>query len=181
MIEVLDNFVSENTREALYMLCVTTDYKIGWDDSSTFEHRQYPCLHHSLSDAEWNDLNFKESIQNKPKWQELTKDLIYTESVINLATHASIQFPHTHGSMKVLTYYINPEWKPEFYGETIFYDETLTDSNAVIMYKPNRAVFFNGEHPHSIRPSSHLAPSYRFTLSVFYRERNFIDETKNST
>ena len=181
MVEILDNLVTESAREQLYMLCVTTDYKIGWDDTSTFENRQYPCLHHTITDSEWNDLHFRANIIDKERWHDLTSDLIYAEATINLATHASVQFPHTHGSYKVLTYYINPTWLPEFYGETIFYNETCTDSEAVVMYKPNRGVFFDGTTPHSIRPSSHLAPSYRFTLSVFFRERNFIEETKNST
>ena len=181
MIEVIDNLVSEHTREQLYMLCATTSYKIGWDDTTTFENRQYPCLHHTLSFSEWTELNFIDNILQREKWDILTKNLTFQEATINLATHASVQFPHTHGAQQVLTYYLNPEWRPEFYGETIFYDETKTESTAVVMYKPNRGVFFNGEQPHSIRPSSHLAPTYRFTLSVFFRERNFIEETKNST
>ena len=106
-------------------------------------------------------------------------DLSFDEATINLATPSSIQFPHTHGSSTVLTYYINPEWKNEYYGETIFYDDTLNESIRAVLYKPNRAVLFSGKTPHSIRPASHVAPSYRFSLSIFYKEKNFIEKAKN--
>ena len=70
-----------------------------------------------------------------------------------------MQFPHTHGNSTVFTYYINPEWKNEFYGETIFYNPTLTESISSVLYKPNRGILFDGNIPHSIRPASHIAPS----------------------
>ena len=52
MIKVFDNTVMENTREQLYMFCASTDYQIGWGDVSTFETRQYPCLHHTMTPQE---------------------------------------------------------------------------------------------------------------------------------
>ena len=43
MIEIYDSVLIESHREQLYMFSITTNYKIGWDDTATFEHRQYPC------------------------------------------------------------------------------------------------------------------------------------------
>ena len=65
--------------------------------------------------------------------------------------------------------------------ETIFYNDSLTESIKTALYDPNGAVIFNGNIPHSIRPASHIAPSYRFSLSVFFRQMNFIEEAKNSS
>ena len=46
MIKVYDNVLPEVVREQLYMLAINTNYQIGWEDTSTFENKQYPCLHH---------------------------------------------------------------------------------------------------------------------------------------
>ena len=62
MIEVFDDVLMEDTREALYMFSSSTDYQIGWGDVSTFETRQYPCLHHTMTDKEWETSKFIPSI-----------------------------------------------------------------------------------------------------------------------
>ena len=70
--EIFDNVLSENHREHIYVFCVTAQYEIGWDDSATFEHRQYPCLHHSLTDDEWKELDFINGIQDPQVRYRLT-------------------------------------------------------------------------------------------------------------
>ena len=179
-VEVFDNAILEDTREALYMFCASTDYEIGWGDVSTFETRQYPCLHHTLTQAEWQTSNFIESIVNT-NLIDAIDGLMFDSATINLSFPSSIQFPHTHGSSKVLVYYINPDWRNEYYGETIFYDNSMNEATQSILYKPNRAILFDGDTPHSIRPSSHIAPQYRFTLGIFFKQPNFIEEAKNNT
>ena len=180
MIEIHDNALTESHREQVYMFSIMTEYKIGWDDTATFEHRQYPCLHHTLTSKEWKELDIINGLQDKELKHKLT-DLSFDEATINLATPASMQFPHTHGSSTILNYYINPEWKNEYYGETLFYDEFAEEVIHTSIYKPGRCVLFDGRTPHSIRPSSHVAPQYRFTLFVSFTKKNFIEELKNIT
>ena len=167
MIRVYDNFLEDYKREELYMMSVTTDYKIGWDDSSTIEYRQYPCFYHEVTKQEWEDLDFLNNITNIP---EELNDLTFTKAVINLVTPSAVHFPHTHQNQTVLCYYYNTEWRDEWYGETIFYNQQKSDATNVVMYKPNRAVLFKGEIPHSIRPASFIAAQYRFTLSIFFED-----------
>ena len=64
MIELFDNILTESHREPLYMFSITTNYKIGWDDTATFEHRQYPCLHHTITPSEWKELGIIEGLQS---------------------------------------------------------------------------------------------------------------------
>ena len=180
MIEIFHNVLTEDHRAEFYMHAINANYKIGWDDTATFEYRQYPCLHADISRPDWRQLDFIAGIQNEPM-KDLVKNLQFDKAVINLATPSSIQFPHTHGSSTVITYYINPEWKKEYYGETIFYDDSMTHCIGTSLYHTNSAVIFDGKIPHSIRPASHIAPSYRFSLSVFFRQKNFIEEAKNSS
>ena len=180
MIEVYDNVLEEAARDHLYMTAVNAEYKLGWEDTTGLENRQYPCLHHKLSSQEWEELNLLDALCDNTL-RKLLSNYKYENATINLATPSSIQFPHTHGqSIKVLVYYFNPEWRNEFYGETIFYDDTLSDATRTVSYKPNRAVLFDGGIPHSIRPSSIVAPAYRFTLGIFFRQLNFIEEARSS-
>ena len=89
MIEIHDNALTESHREHVYMFSIMTDYKIGWDDTATFEHRQYPCLHHTLTSKEWKELGIIDGLQDKELKHKLT-DLSFDEATINLATPASM-------------------------------------------------------------------------------------------
>jgi len=162
MIKIYDNFMTQDELSTLYSLAVTGNYSIGWDDTSTIENRQYPCLYMEFPKIEWAEL--QQYFDNCPELAGLEVQ----KGVVNLTTPSSINFRHTHGKdSRVFLYYLNPEWREEWYGETIFYGDKGED-NRVISYEPNRAVIFDGHHPHSIRPASHIAPSYRFTLSIFF-------------
>mgnify|MGYP003659996287 CR=1 FL=1 len=167
MIETFDNVFKENVRSDIYLLAITTNYQIGWDDTAVFEHRQFPCLHHRLSKQEWGQLDLISRTQNQ-QLQNKINDLKFVSATINLAVPSSIQFPHS-------------EWKNEYYGETLFYDEFGEEIIYSSIYKPGRCVLFDGKIPHSIRPSSHVAPQYRFTLFVSFTEKNFIEELKNNS
>ena len=164
MIKVYDNYMSIDDMTSIYTHAVTADYQIGWDDTSTIENRQYPCLHSDMQRIEMS--SHMHYFYDTPELE----DWNYEKAVINLVTPASINFRHTHGSDRVLCFYINPEWREEWYGETIFYNPNGQD-HQVVSYQPNRAVIFDGNLPHSIRPTSFIAPSYRFTLSVFFNKK----------
>ena len=180
MIEIYDNTLSENVRSNIYLLAITANYQIGWDDTSVFEHRQFPCLHHALTKNEWAQLDMINEIQDHDLRNKLKK-LSFVSATINLAVPSSIQFPHSHNEKTVLLYYINPEWQNEYYGETLFYDDYSDEIIQSSKYKPGRIVLFDGKTPHSIRPSSHIAPQYRFTLFIGFDEMNFIEAAKNNS
>ena len=38
-------------------------------------------------------------------------------------------------------------------------------------YVPGRLLMFDGTEPHSIRPQSFSGPQYRFTVSVFFKDK----------
>ena len=64
MIQSYDNILAEDLRSDIYLMAITADYQIGWDDSSVFEHRQFPCLHHMISKEKWEQLDLINRIQN---------------------------------------------------------------------------------------------------------------------
>jgi len=180
MIDFYDNTLTENLRSDIYLLAITAQYQIGWDDTSVFEHRQFPCLHHTITKKEWEQLGLINGIRNQELKAKLHK-LKFVSATINLAVPSSIQFPHSHNEKTVLLYYINPEWKNEYYGETLFYDDYSNEIIHSCKYMPGRIVLFDGKTPHSIRPPSHIAPQYRFTLFASFDEMNFIEAAKNTS
>ena len=98
MIEVFDNVLMEDTREGLYMFSTTTDYQIGWGDVSTFETRQYPCLHHTLTKKEWQNSKFMESICSGGLIQSLDR-LVF--DLLKTITNYFLTHYHTYASMQV--------------------------------------------------------------------------------
>lgn len=180
MIQSYDNTLPEDLRSDIYLTAITAKYQIGWDDTSVFEHRQYPCLHHVLSKSKWGQLDLINRIQNHELKDKLNQ-VSFVSATINLAVPSSIQFQHTHQEKYSLLYYINMEWKPEYYGETLFFNDLGTEVKYTSLFKPGRIVFFDGNIPHTIRPSSHNAPQYRFTLFASFNEKNFIEQAKNSS
>ncbi len=178
MIEIYDNTLPESVRSSIYLLAITANYNIGWDDTSVFEHRQFPCLHHTLTKNEWEQIDLINTIQNHDLRNKLKK-LSFVSATINLSVPSSIQFPHSHNEKLVLLYYINMEWKNEYYGETVFYDDYSDEIVQSSKFMPGRIIVFDGKTPHAIRPASHIAPQYRFTLFASFNEKNFIEEAKN--
>ena len=93
MIKIYDNFMNLDDMTDLYTMSVTANYEIGWDDTSTIENRQYPCLH--------SDLNLLELERYSPyfKLPEL-EHTILEKAVINLTMPSSVNFRHTHGESR---------------------------------------------------------------------------------
>ncbi len=63
-----------------------------------------------------------------------------------------------------LLYYLNPEWKAEWEGETVFFDGAEEVALAVKV-RPNRAVFFDSRIPHVGRAPSRACPALRVTVA----------------
>ncbi|HSZ53262.1 MAG TPA: 2OG-Fe(II) oxygenase [Caulobacteraceae bacterium] len=70
----------------------------------------------------------------------------------NIATHyTAIYYPHL-------------SWKPNYAGETVFFDDSEQEIIASVYPKPNRLVVFPGIIPHVARGVSRACPDMRITL-----------------
>ena len=61
-------------------------------------------------------------------------------------------------------YYPHTTWRPDYAGETVFFNKERTDIIASVYPKPNRLVLFSGAIPHSARAISKTCPQLRVTL-----------------
>ena len=86
---------------------------------------------------------------------------------INLSTPAERNFVHTDNiTGKTFLYYVNLEWRVEWGGHTLFMDDNIQDAVYTCLYKPGRAVVFDGSTPHMIMTPSVFCPVNRYTFAL---------------
>ena len=168
---IVDNLFTRQYHDYLYSYTSNmNNYQIGFADSDVLErsiHKYYTAQFHN-EDIAYTHF-FEEVYKNKKVKEFLTgKKLI--RATVNSSTASQVNFPHTHHKQWSLVYYINPDWKPEWAGETLFYNEDLSEIVYASIYKPNRCIIFHGSIPHSLRCQSNIAPNYRFSLAMFFSE-----------
>lgn len=142
-------------------------YSLGFEDTDSLERLQHKYYTANFDIKELEETTLFEQIE-KTELNEFIKDKQLVRATINTSLPSQTNFPHTHINQLSLIYYINPEWKPEWAGETLFYNDDMSEIEFASIYKPNRAVLFDGHIPHSVRVQSITAPHYRFSLAMFF-------------
>lgn len=176
-IEVYDDLIPYSYRTSFYDFACKSKFMIGWADSAEYEKLAYPCLHSSFSEKDLHNMKILPFIHEalaKSQYKSFLKARI-TNIKLNLSKPGDIHYSHTHSpfgklDLCVALCYLNIEWKPEWGGETLFWNDLQTKITFTSPYVPGRIILFNGRIPHSIRPQTHLGPSFRFTFSVFFKK-----------
>lgn len=169
-IRVYDDVFDMVVRESIYEKVVRSSFRIGWTDTNTIEHSSYRYLHASYGPEQLADMGIMFHLCRTPVFQECD-GFVLRRAVANLSTPSDVHFPHVHDEERVLLYYVNPEWRANWHGETLFYDESLRNIELASPYVPGRITVFDGRTPHSIRPQSSAAPNFRFTLALFFERQ----------
>ena len=173
MIQVFDNVFPFKQRQYYYNFVKDSNYRIGWPDSATIENLNQLYFFSSYGEEDMEKLGILQNIQ-KPELLNLIDNRSPALVIVNCDQFSTVHWPHTDSvpPRDVLLYYINLDWKTEWYGETLFYEEDGQEIKGVVSYKPGRIAFFDGDHPHGLRPSSRVAPDFRFTLSIFFDKKD---------
>lgn len=164
---VYDDLLSLRERDVSFAYCQNSSYRIGWKDGSTEETIRYAYLHCNLNPDDLQTLPAYHAIMRSPATQHVA-GLSLCKTIINLSTPSDANFIHTHPEKKVLLYYPNMEWHNGWHGETHFYSENLKEVKYTSPYTPGRVIVFDADIPHCIRPQSHLASHYRFTIAFVF-------------
>jgi hypothetical protein len=163
---VYDDVFDSKFLNYLYAFSIASNFSIGMADSRDIEKRRYPSIYSPFSEDDLTRLGLVDALQ-KSKVSEELNGYIIKQCILNLSTASDVNFIHTHRQEKILLVYVNLEWGEGYHGETLFFDNTKKDIIFASNYTPNRVIAFSGACNHTIRPQSHLAPYYRFTLSLF--------------
>lgn len=165
-IEIYDNTVPYHVMEWMYSYCIHSGYRlIGWHDTLDTSKKD---IH---SNWTYDDLKRSKILPYLEKvYPEFEKR--WKMSIVNLVKPGDHYLTHTHtDDTDVLLYYANIDWKDEWAGETIFYNDNRVTTNAY-QYVPGRILKFPGHLPHSIRPQSPIGPQFRFTLTCFLNNKD---------
>jgi|TARA_B100002051_G_C16375858_1_gene458047 hypothetical protein len=143
MIEVYDNFFSQEIQHQIYTFLMNTG---GWTLTGGDPTKNRFWHFENLEQINYfNDFLYKKIID------KLNKKIDSFERIYaNGQTSGQCGTLHIDDGDSTFLYYPNPEWKTDYQGHLIFFNGDEEDSEAcrIVEYKPNRAIFFDGKIPH---------------------------------
>jgi len=159
-------------RYTMFEFIQQSRFIISGQDTRLLHEAASPNLPFLIS--EWNNediLRFEllQNLANEDLLERMGEQKLY-RCFVNLDAQREIHHVHTHAGDNVLLYQANLEWRPEWYGETFFYDDEHKDIIFANQYTPGRLIYFDGDTPHAFRPPSRVAPHFRFTVSFFFEK-----------
>ena len=164
-IKVYDDLFTVSQQNNFYLFANNSYFKLGWADNSIVENQIHRNLYSIYSNEDLIKLGILDAIRNTEAAHELDGYKV-AKCVLNLSTAADANFIHVHPEDKILLYYINLEWRDGWHGETLFFSENKKNILFASPYTSGRLISFDAKIPHTIRPQSHLASFYRFTLAI---------------
>lgn len=165
---IFDNIFDFSKRTELYTYATTSLFKIDGSDNGLLELKNHLSLVSVYSSIDVHRMGIFDFIPDDIKKKfNITLDTL-SHAMINLCTPADRFHIHIDNYGKGLTmiYYLNVNWNPEWGGDTLFLDEDAKEIQYVSQYKPGRLVLFDSSIPHLIRPSTALAPHFRFSFAA---------------
>ena len=166
---VYENIFPTSYCEWLYSFVAHSLYTIGFEDTDVIERRNKMYIISGYSNADVEKSKFMLQLQKTAAWDKV-KDCTLYRTTINLSVPTNTHYSHTHPDEIALIYYVNLDWKQEWAGETLFYSDDLKDIIHASMYKPNKLIIFDGNIPHTIRPQNIEAPTFRFSIAMFFKK-----------
>lgn len=166
-VDIFDGAVDFSERQKIYSFVRSSLFLIGNEDGDALEssHHRYMCSMYTERDV--HNCGILSAISGTPV-EKIIAGKPLVRAHINLSNHTDVHWAHDHRDQIGLLYYVNKHWKHEWAGETMFFNDDLSEVEYASVYKPGRIIIFDGEIPHSVRPQSSVAPGYRFTLSLFF-------------
>jgi hypothetical protein len=169
-IQQINNCFSEQLAEQLALLISNSDWKYGWKSN------------HSMGYSHWNK-DFTKfgatngiDVSNRLQHTELQQAWDYLKTnyfpdatllrcYANAHTFGVEGYPHTDSirpSDQTIVVYLNKEWRREWGGETIIYNNDNIEHAE--MPKFNKGLIFPGNQWHVAKAPSRICPALRMTL-----------------
>lgn len=175
--ELLDNFLDTNQLAELQnFFQINVLWTYGWQsdvEKTPFSHWNHDFLNTPTS----NQDNYEHLLAHSQAlapiykvWRKLKAERLQDHSLVrcyaNAHTFGVEGYPHVDsrkpGNFTTIVY-VNPIWKPEWAGETVFIND-LGDIAHAVLPKPGRITIFDGRLTHAARGLSRICPAMRVTL-----------------
>jgi len=150
-------------------------WQFGWlsnRDRAPFGHWNHDFLntHHGNQEDASLQLQEPDFAPLEQLWRRLKSKELVGHSLVrcyaNAHTFGIEGYPHVDSRLPgnfTTIVYLNPTWKPEWAGETVFMNDE-GDIHKSILPRPGRAVIFDGRITHAVRALTRICPAMRVTL-----------------
>lgn len=175
-IEVHDNIIPEDLYQGLMEASANIQWSFGWNTPANPSHKYW---HYEIGIGDkHNTLDISHNVRNHPNpvWAQYMDWLLEHVSpqakvlryYLNAHTYGTDGWQHTDTDRKgELTgvLYLTDEWKIEWVGETVIFDEH-GDIEKAVLPKRNRLLTFPSDRLHAPRPLSKEFEGLRVVLVV---------------
>ena len=172
-IYIYDGVYESHYAMKFYDFIINSYFKISSIDSNSRDYHNEKSFGASYS---IKDIERMGIIEHLPDYIK-TKFNISLENcqrgLVNAVTSSGVYHPHDDAGDNAkwsFLYYANMKWDLEWGGDTLFLDDDRVNISSIIQPKPNRVVVFDAKIPHLIRPSTIIAPQYRFSVNMTFKD-----------
>ena len=147
MVEYIDNFLEEHIAQLIDMQLREVSWKYDYDSVKGGSNKHWHIfLGHNVGEIG----------EYVPIWNQISNKFDYEMERAYLNAHTHGIEPHIHrddGDMTFI-YYPRMDWKNEWGGGTVIYDNEVSNITDHINYKGNRLIKFDAHLPHQAQPVS---------------------------
>jgi len=173
-IHVFDNLFSYADRNHWFTIIKGCMFSPNGRDNPLIEYKGDYNLYSQWMPEDLKHFGILEHKSASPV-NELVKNQVLTQVRVNLSTLNDTNRFHvdtTGNPGLTILYYANLNWEIEWGGYTLFANDDCDDVEYTSIYKPGRVIVFDGSIPHCIAAPTIIAPSYRFSLAIQYKQSN---------
>ena len=171
-IYIYDNVYESHYTNKFYDFIVNSYFKISSHDSNSRDYHNEKSFGASYSIRDLEQMGIIEHLPDeiKNKFNISLKNC--GRGLVNAVTSSGVYHPHDDAGDNAkwsFLYYANMKWDLEWGADTLFLDDDRINISSIIQPKPNRVVVFDARIPHLIRPSTIIAPQYRFSVNMTFK------------
>jgi|TARA_B110000438_G_C15505675_1_gene517620 hypothetical protein len=147
MVEYIDNFLEEHIAQLIDMQLREVSWKYDYDSVKGGSNKHWHIfLGHNVGEIG----------EYVPIWNQISNKFDYEMERAYLNAHTHGIEPHIHRDDGDVTfiYYPRMDWKNEWGGGTVIYDNEVSNITDHINYKGNRLIKFDAHLPHQAQPVS---------------------------
>jgi SM-20-related protein len=184
-IAIFDDLLDDTDRERVFAFLQSGGWRFGWKsrrktDTYSFWHKHFA----GQRKAEDEPYDCTEELRQRAPllhqlWLAIERTLLRGHTLhrcyangLPYGCDGTLHTDSDAASDYTSIYYADPEWHPNWGGETVFFNREKNDIVSSVYPKSNRLVIFPGAMPHVARGVSRTCPKLRVTL--MYKTRRAI-------